>query len=274
MFDPHHVNTHSKRRGHKGQIIQQRLINPPITIEHRLIPIYRDYLIKNNLLPPPPSPSPATSFDLQSGYPSKLFFLSPINPFRMEIELGEPTIHDFTLNSTNSWTSVVTIPTGPIISLDIIAAQPQDPIQPLFQTVYYSMCIHFSHSKTIETRSTTMQVLPPYRAPPLRTRGHLFHWNLDFSTLYRDVDLRSYFYNFGEERPPLYAFMVAFDMYYSNIRVHSKHITYNPFLQFLPKLITYTATLVTFSNQFSFNEIYIPTTLSVPETITIEDNQV
>lgn len=58
-YDPHRIFlSKSSRRRHKGQIIQSRLVDRPVTIDQRLVPIYRDFLLSNGLISPPPPPSP------------------------------------------------------------------------------------------------------------------------------------------------------------------------------------------------------------------------
>lgn len=48
MFDPHNLRTNRYRRYQKrGQIIQARKVEIPRTIEHSLIPLYKEYFTKN-----------------------------------------------------------------------------------------------------------------------------------------------------------------------------------------------------------------------------------
>lgn len=59
VYDPHRIfSSNSSHRRHKGQVIQSRLVDRPVTIDKRLVPIYRDFLLSNGLisLPPPPPP--------------------------------------------------------------------------------------------------------------------------------------------------------------------------------------------------------------------------
>lgn len=62
MFDPHRTRRSDRRIfTRKGQVNQASRVNTQPIIEQRLVPIYKDYLIKNNLIsttitPSPPSP--------------------------------------------------------------------------------------------------------------------------------------------------------------------------------------------------------------------------
>lgn len=61
MFDPHRTRRSDRRYyTRKGQVLQASRVNVNPTIDQRLVPIYKNYLIKNNLLtvPPPPTPPP------------------------------------------------------------------------------------------------------------------------------------------------------------------------------------------------------------------------
>ena len=52
VYDPHRIfSPNSSRHRHKGQIIQSRLVDRPVTIDQRLVPIYRDFLLTNGLIP-------------------------------------------------------------------------------------------------------------------------------------------------------------------------------------------------------------------------------
>lgn len=60
MFDPHRTRRSDSRYfTRKGQVLQASRVNTNPVIDQRLVPIYKNYLIKNNLLkqpPPPPAP--------------------------------------------------------------------------------------------------------------------------------------------------------------------------------------------------------------------------
>lgn len=52
VYDPHRIfSSNSSYRRHKGQVIQSRLVDRPVTIDQRLVPIYRDFLLANGLIP-------------------------------------------------------------------------------------------------------------------------------------------------------------------------------------------------------------------------------
>lgn len=58
MFDPHRTRRSDSRYfTRKGQVLQASRVNVNPVIDQRLVPIYRNYLIKNNLLPPPDVPA-------------------------------------------------------------------------------------------------------------------------------------------------------------------------------------------------------------------------
>ena len=52
MYDPHRLR-HNDRRyfTRKGQIIQAKAVNPPFTIEANKVDAYKEYIIKNRLIP-------------------------------------------------------------------------------------------------------------------------------------------------------------------------------------------------------------------------------
>lgn len=60
FYDPHGIYQpgRTRRTRHKGQVIQSRLTDPPVTIEQRLVPIYRDYFLRNGILASPVSELP------------------------------------------------------------------------------------------------------------------------------------------------------------------------------------------------------------------------
>lgn len=64
MFDPHRTRRSDRRYyTRKGQVLQANRVNIAPIIEQRLVPIYRDYLIKNSLLPSVPIPPPVITLD-------------------------------------------------------------------------------------------------------------------------------------------------------------------------------------------------------------------
>ena len=64
MFDPHRTRRSDYRYyTRKGQVLQASRVNVNPVIDQRLVPIYKNYLLKNNLVnstpqPPPPTPPP------------------------------------------------------------------------------------------------------------------------------------------------------------------------------------------------------------------------
>lgn len=70
MFDPHRTRRSDKRYyTRKGQVIQASRVNTKPIIDQRLVPVYKNFLIMNNLIPntpPPPPPSTKISIDALS----------------------------------------------------------------------------------------------------------------------------------------------------------------------------------------------------------------
>lgn len=67
MFDPHRTRRSDSRYfTRKGQVLQASRVNTNPVIDQRLVPIYKNYILKNGLIKnpppplPPPSPSPST----------------------------------------------------------------------------------------------------------------------------------------------------------------------------------------------------------------------
>lgn len=59
MFDPHRTRRSDRRYyTRKGQVLQASRVNTQPVIEQRLVPVYKQYLINNNLVPKEPSPFP------------------------------------------------------------------------------------------------------------------------------------------------------------------------------------------------------------------------
>lgn len=63
MFDPHRTRRSDRRYyTRKGQVIQANRVDTQPVIAQRLVPVYKDYLFKNNLAyPSPPAPPPPPS---------------------------------------------------------------------------------------------------------------------------------------------------------------------------------------------------------------------
>lgn len=82
MFDPHRTRRSDRRYyTRKGQVLQASRVNVNPTIDQRLVPIYKNYIIKNNLLT---APSPPPSM--------------PIHPIGIAVifETGETNYYPFT----------------------------------------------------------------------------------------------------------------------------------------------------------------------------------
>lgn len=59
MFDPHRTRRNESRYyTRKGQVLQASRVNVQPVIEHRLVPIYRNFLINNGLVYDTPQPGP------------------------------------------------------------------------------------------------------------------------------------------------------------------------------------------------------------------------
>lgn len=66
MFDPHRTRRNDRRYyTRKGQVIQASRVDVNPIIDQRLVPIYKNYIIKNGILKSdaPPSPSPSNIID-------------------------------------------------------------------------------------------------------------------------------------------------------------------------------------------------------------------
>ncbi|QYM90063.1 Cap [Circoviridae sp.] len=58
MFDPHRTRRNDSRYySRKGQVLQASRVNVNPVIDQRLVPIYQNYLVKNNLVPTVPKPT-------------------------------------------------------------------------------------------------------------------------------------------------------------------------------------------------------------------------
>lgn len=85
FYDPHGIYQpgRGRRTRHRGQVIQSRLTEPPVTIEQRLVPIYRDYFLRNGILGSPVSELPvklsAMSFIITDVYESVFSFDDILN---------------------------------------------------------------------------------------------------------------------------------------------------------------------------------------------------
>lgn len=65
MYDPHRLRRNDRRYfTRKGQVIQAKNISPPFAIERSKVEAYRNYILKNNLLPAPVAPE--TEIDIQN----------------------------------------------------------------------------------------------------------------------------------------------------------------------------------------------------------------
>lgn len=95
MFDPHRTRrSDSRYYTRKGQILQASRVNTNPVIDQRLVPIYRNFIIKNNLLPPPIVPA------------------SPNKIGGVFIKYGESDIMKFALSS-------MTLDTSQTVNIDL-----------------------------------------------------------------------------------------------------------------------------------------------------------
>lgn len=81
MFDPHRTRRSDKRYyTRKGQVIQAGKVNTKPIIDQRLVPVYKNYLITNNLIsPPPPPPTPSTKITIDAVSASSIAQTFPTN---------------------------------------------------------------------------------------------------------------------------------------------------------------------------------------------------
>lgn len=104
MFDPHRTRRSDYRYyTRKGQVLQASRVNVNPTIDQRLVPIYKNYLLKNNLItvppPTPPPPQPQTLIKpigvvIEGNGQSKQYY--PFTDFQLS------TRPNFTLSLTNA----------------------------------------------------------------------------------------------------------------------------------------------------------------------------
>ncbi|AXK90325.1 hypothetical protein [Bo-Circo-like virus CH] len=94
MFDPHRTRRSDKRYyTRKGQVRQASRVNTKPIIDQRLVPVYKNYLITNNLIsPPPPPPSPQTKLTIDAVSTSSIAQPKPTNSFDYASTGGEISI--------------------------------------------------------------------------------------------------------------------------------------------------------------------------------------
>lgn len=64
MFDPHHTRySNRKYYTRKGQVIQAKRIDNPVGVEDRLVPMYKNYLLKNKLISSSDVPQSPPTYD-------------------------------------------------------------------------------------------------------------------------------------------------------------------------------------------------------------------
>lgn len=92
MFDPHRTRRSDRRYyTRKGQVIQASRVNVNPTIDQRLVPIYKNYIIKNNLLTSPPPPAPPQKNFIPAGIviksqPQETLMYFPFTEFTFSTE--------------------------------------------------------------------------------------------------------------------------------------------------------------------------------------------
>lgn len=65
MFDPHRTRRSDRRYyTRKGQVLQAGRVNAQPVIDQRLVPVYKNYLLSNGLIPAPPPPGPSESVNV------------------------------------------------------------------------------------------------------------------------------------------------------------------------------------------------------------------
>lgn len=80
MFDPHRTRrSDSRYYTRKGQVLQASLVNTNPVIDQRLVPIYKNYILKNGIIPPPPQPLPIKGIRILDIIPIKNYNLSVMN---------------------------------------------------------------------------------------------------------------------------------------------------------------------------------------------------
>ncbi len=95
MFDPHRTRRYDKRYyTRKGQVIQASRVNTKPIIDQRLVPVYKNYLITNNLIDVPPSPpSPTDKINIEGVFFENASGQPYSYPITSMILSTEPTIN-------------------------------------------------------------------------------------------------------------------------------------------------------------------------------------
>ena len=88
MFDPHRTRRSNRRYyTRKGQVLQASPVDVNPVIDQRLVPIYKNYLLKNNLVNSIPSPPPikALGIVIESEISNEYYF-KPFTEFVLRTE--------------------------------------------------------------------------------------------------------------------------------------------------------------------------------------------
>lgn len=133
MFDPHRTRRSDSRYfTRKGQVLQASRVNVNPVIDQRLVPIYRNYLIKNNLLPPPIVPA------------------SPIEIGGVYIQYGDTNVMKFALSN-------MTLDTSPTVNIRRILTNGQvGSIIAIYEDTEGRMNLKYKGAKAAQSGSTTM----------------------------------------------------------------------------------------------------------------------
>lgn len=150
MFDPHRTRRSDRRfYTRKGQVLQASRVNVNPTIDQRLVPIYKNYLLKNNLItaPPPPPPQPEQK----------------IKPLGIAIEGNLSGDYDFypftefTLTTSEIFNIEATFPSSTISAVLIFQQQTNGYFR--FETIVFSGSIHTQKTDNVKCYYKIIQII-------------------------------------------------------------------------------------------------------------------
>lgn len=202
MFDAHHINRrYSRKIQRNGQIIRSRLQNPLYTIDHNLVTMYRDFLLRN----PQYLNQPINQGVLQSNLPSPVthpltsrHFSSPRNdihppqPWSVLLPTSptptQYTFHELTAFDVDTFSTLSDIDSYFVSSPMIItySSSSTNFANRLFfvETPYY-YCFSVVHLQSIvpgQRGVTARAALPKVAVPEGSTLDQLDCYYIDFGT--------------------------------------------------------------------------------------------
>lgn len=142
MFDPHRTRRSDRRfYTRKGQVLQASRVNVNPTIDQRLVPIYKNYLLKNNLFQSP---------------------IKGIKPLGIAIEgdlSGDYDFYpftEFTLTTSEIFNIEATFPSSTISAVLIFQKQTNGYFR--FHTIVFSGSIHMQETDNVKCYYKIIQI--------------------------------------------------------------------------------------------------------------------